>query len=158
MNNHKIRRRGRGFTLIEVLIAVNVMIVGLLGFDSALKSAQVQVRFNQEANRAEVEILSAVEEFRSAWARDLDATVAAYKNGVARMFRDSLMGDNVRLTARLVLDEHENEEGGDSRFADAHVAPAAARPAVLQLTVTWDGILGPREIRHVSPVPKQIQR
>jgi len=157
MNNHKIRRRGKGFTLTEVLIAVNVMIVGLLGLDSALKTAQAQVRGNQEANLAEVEIRSAVEEFRAAWARDLDATVAAYKNGVARMLRDSLMGRNVRLVARLVPEEPENEKAGDSSLADGHVAPAA-RPKVLQLTVTWDGVLGPREIRHVSPIPTQIQR
>jgi len=146
MNNHETRRGGKAFSLTEVLITVNVMIVGLLGFDSALKTAQAQVRGNQEASLAEAEILSAVEEFRTARARDLNETLAAYRKGVVRMLRDSPMGQDVRLTARLVPDEHRNEKG----------KPSSAE--VLQLTITWDGVLGPQKIRRVSPISAPSQR
>jgi hypothetical protein len=132
MNNEKNRFGGKGVTLTEVLIAVNVMIVALLGFDSALRQAHAQVRGNQEINLARVEVLSAVEQFRAASVREPEQTVANYTKGISESLGDRPMGRNVRLMARLSPNHRQ-----------------------LHLRLTWDGALGRREFQHVSPVRVQ---
>jgi Tfp pilus assembly protein PilV len=131
MKNQKTRRGGWGFSRTEMLIAINIIIVSLLGFDSALKEAHAQVRNNQEASLAEAELHSAVEEFRVLRMRDPEKTVAAYQEGVSRAIDDSPVGRNVRLAARLV--------------------PSLS---ALDLEITWDGVQGRRELHQLKPVPK----
>ena len=129
MNHRKNRFGGKGTTLTEVLIGINVLIVALLGFDSAVRDAQAQVRGHKEVSLAKVEILSAVEQFRAASVRGLDQTVAAYTKGVSQTLGDLPMGRNVQLAARLSPNHKQ-----------------------LHISLTWDGALGRRELQHVSPV------
>lgn len=135
MNHRRNRFGGRGTTLTEVLIGINVMIVALLGLDSAVKDAQAQVRGKKEVSLAKVEILAAVEEFRAAAVQDLDRTLAAYRKGISRNLGDLPMGRNVRLLARLVPDQPQ-----------------------LHLKMTWDGALGRREFQHLETVSERNRR
>ena len=147
-----------GFTLVEVMIAIAVLVVGLLGFISALGSAQVLVRGTKEVNLAHVEILNAVEEFRDACTTDYTAALTLYNAGVVTNIPDSAMGRNAQMTATLVLNETlltpQMDLNGDKDFLDVAVDPALALLAVLQVKITWDGALGSQEIRYVSMIAK----
>lgn len=129
MNNEKNRLGGKGVSLTEVLIAVNIMIVALLGFDSALRQAHAQVRGNQEISLARVEVLAAVEQFRAALVRDPKQTVVRYRAGLSQSLGDLPVGRDVRLEAKLSPNRKQ-----------------------LHLRLSWDGAVGRSEIQHVSPV------
>ncbi|MEE9125557.1 MAG: prepilin-type N-terminal cleavage/methylation domain-containing protein [Planctomycetota bacterium] len=147
-----------GFTLVEVTIAVAVLVVGLLGFISALSSAQVLVRGTKEVNLAHIEILNAVEDFRDTCATDYIAALTVYKPGVVANIASSAMGKNVQVTSTLVLNETlltpPMDINGDLDFLDVAVDPAAALLAVLHVKITWSGVLGAQEIHYVSLIAK----
>ncbi len=148
-----------GFTLVEVTIAIAVLVVGLLGFISALSSAQVLVRGTKEVNLAHIEILNAVEDFRDACATDYIAALTVYKAGVvADIDGSSAMGKKVKVTSTLVLNETlltpPMDINGDLDFLDVAVDPAAALLAVLHVKITWSGVLGAQEIHYVSLIAK----
>ena len=147
-----------GFTLVEVMIALAILVVGILGFISALGSAQVLVRGTKEVNLAHIEILNAVEDFRDACATDYVAALNAFKAGAVTDIPSSAMGQNVQMTATLVLDETlltpPMDINGDLDFLDVAVDPAAVLLAVLHVKITWDGALGSQEIHYVSLIAK----
>lgn len=152
------RTSREGFGLVEVMVAMTVLAIALLGLVQTILGAQMVARSTRDSSIANAAMLRAVEDFYGACKVDFDAALTAYRDGTVTPTAPPALGKGATITLTLLLDEPAIRPpidlNNDGDFLDNAVAPANARAGVLRINVVWSGVLGRQELECATIVAR----
>jgi len=151
-------RHEAGLSAIEILIAIAVLSIGLLGFIGTLSSAQFLTRGTKELNAANLAIISAVEVFREECRTDFEGTLAKYQNGMVAAAPAGI-GSGATIEQTVILDETQITSppidiNGNGTHVETVTDLSTVRIAVLRIRLSWTSASGPRSLEHVALVAR----
>jgi len=156
--SNRVARTEAGFSTVEVLIAIAVLSIGLLGFIGVLSSAQVLSRGSKEMNGASNAIVSAVEKFRQECRDDFDGALSKYEDGLSESVNLEPIG-TATLWRTTILDETAIQSpaidiDGDGDTNDVVTDLTTVKAAVLRVRLEWKSASGVRSLEHVAVIAR----
>ncbi len=145
-----------GIGLVEVAAVMTVLVIGVMGFVSALISGQVLAVKTREVDRANAAAIRALESFRAACSTDFTAAVTA----VATVPQQSVpgLGSQAIMTRTLIQNETlvapPIDLNGDGDKLDTAVALGDLVVAVVVFELEWRSAAGATRIDYTTIRPR----
>ena len=143
-----------GFSAVEIMIAMAVLSIGLMGFIGVLSSAQVLARGSKEFNAANNAIISAVEVFREECRIDFEAALTKYNPGLVES-ASADVGADATISRSVILDENAITSppidiNGNGNQVDVVTDLSTVRVAVFRIRLSWQSASGTRTLEQIA--------
>ncbi len=145
-----------GFATIELALAASTIVIGLLSYVGAIISSTRMSADTRARIAANVEITTAIEEFREAIASDFVTATAALEE--KQSYDGITNSDSLRVHRQVILDETKIQPpldlNGDGDTTDTNLSASDLQAAYLVTTVTWIGPRGQQTITWPSVIAR----
>lgn len=137
-----------GFTTVEMALAASSIVVGLLSYVGSVIASSKMSLDTRARTAANVEMTTAIEEFRELAAADFVGTTGGLADLETKEGLSTI--DGIKVHRQVILDETKIQPpldlNGDGDTTDTNLTAADVNAAYLVTTVTWVGPSGQRSV------------